>query len=102
MDNTELVNLLLKQLKESNDMVKSVSDNTNKIVEAYITKDETKDNLHRKTILQITITAIISMAIVVCFFIGSYFFSDFEPSGIYGDGNSTISGENNTIERGDK
>ena len=95
-NNTELTKLLLSQLKERDEMIKSLVGNMTKLSDAYIIKDKEKDKRHTRT-LRITIIAyLVAMTTIVSVFIWSYFWSSYPISTINGDGNSTISGNDNT------
>ena len=95
MENMELNKILFNQIKERDDMIKTLSDNMIKLSDAYIIKDKEKDKKHFvKEIITIFI-----MSFIVCFFIWSYFWSsynDHSVTSINGNGNATISGNNNT------
>lgn len=95
MENQELTKILLSQIKERDDLIKNLADNMTKLSDAYIVKDKEKDKRHTHTIIGI----LLIMAFIVCFFVGSYFWSSYNPTmSINGDGNSTSSiiGNNDT------
>jgi hypothetical protein len=95
IENQELTKILLNQIKERDDLIKNLADNMTKLSDAYIIKDKEKDKRHTHTMIGV----LLIMAFIVCFFIGSYFWSSYNPTmAITGDGNSTSSiiGNNDT------
>jgi len=92
MDNPELIKVLLDQIKERDELIKNLADNMTKLSDAYIVKDKEKDKRHMKTNIIIIILSLLTL----CFFMGSYFWSDYPISTINGNGNSNIHGNNNT------
>ena len=92
MEHSELIKILLNQVKERDEMIKNLSDNMAKLSDAYIIKDKEKDKRHIRTNLIIIGLSLLTLS----FFIGSYFWSDYPVSSINGNGNSTITGNNNT------
>ena len=95
-NNTELTKLLLSQIKERDDMIKSLVDNMTKLSDAYIIKDKEKDKRHINTLRMTIIACLVAMTTIVSIFVWSYFWSDYQISTINGNGNSTISGNDNT------
>lgn len=87
-----LNDLLISQVKERDEMVKSLVNDITKLNEAYIIKDKEKDKRHTRTLISIIILSLLTLS----FFIGSYFWSDYPISSVNGNGNSTIHGNNNT------
>lgn len=101
MDNSELTQLLLSQLKDRDDMIKTLANKVTELSDAYIQKDKEKDKRHNKTIIGVIALCLITMAVVICVFTCSYFFSDYAPdNAIYGNNNSTsnISGNSNHVK----
>lgn len=91
MENQEIIDLLLQQIKDRDDIIKSISQNTNDIVKHHEIADKHKNINHRNTILWIMTCFAISITIIVCTFIICYFTCDFKPAQINGDGNVTNS-----------
>jgi hypothetical protein len=103
MDNTELIKVLLSQIKERDDLIKKMADDLVNLSNAYIIKDKEKDKRHIKSMIGVISMSLVTMAIVICVFTCSYFWSSYNPTmSINGDGNSTstISGNNNTNTQG--
>ena len=92
MESQEFIKLLLSQVKERDDLIKNLADNMTKLSDAYIIKDKEKDKRYMKTNIIIIALSLLTL----CFFIGSYFWSDYPISTINGNGNSAIHGNNNT------
>lgn len=94
-NNTELTKMLLSQIKERDDMIKSLVGNMTKLSDAYIIKDKEKDKRHAKVIIGVVAMSLITICIFTC----SYFFSSYNPTmSVNGDSNSTstIIGTDNT------
>ena len=78
-------------------MIKSLVGNMTKLSDAYIIKDKEKDKRHTCSLIGVITMSLITTAIIICVFTCSYFFSDYQDySAINGNGNSAISGSNNT------
>lgn len=92
MDHSELIKILLNQVKERDELIKTLSENLTKLSDAYIIKDKEKDKRHMKTVITIIVLSLLTLS----FFIGSYFWSDYPISTINGNGNSTITGNDNS------
>lgn len=100
MYNKEIIDMLLKQIEERDEMIKSISNNTSNIIAHHEDFEKNKSKLHRNTLLFIILSFTISITIIVCTFIIAYFTCDFEPAQINGNGNITNNdiGNDNTIE----
>jgi len=96
MDSTDLIKILLNQVKERDDLIKILSDNITKLSDAYIVKDKEKEKRYNNTLRISIISCLIAMTVIISIFVCSYFWSDYPISTINGNGNSTISGNNNT------
>jgi len=65
MDSTDLIKILLNQVKERDDLIKILSDNITKLSDAYIVKDKEKEKRYNNTLRISIISCLIAMTVII-------------------------------------